>query len=354
MESVFSGAYCTVAATAAADSYAGFLERNINPEYIHIQNASGKPFYISTDVDDFDIDVGDARLNTRAWVMQEQVLSRRTIYFSSNQIYWECGEGVYCENLTQPSSPYTDRYFILDPSFPNRLLESGKGRTLNCISFLFQEYSKRNLTMPSDRSVAISGLVDPVADALDCHSAYGTFQKYFHRNLLWQASDGKMEEIAYDYHMPSWSWMAYSGGIQFLGVSLHDVDWVDHLQFDKECNYAIIADLGRFHNCAMEPDGDHFVILSLFTGREKGWIRYDVENGKDLGDERCFVIGRTEEYYKTTEERYGTMTEVYTPTEKYYILVARPTSTSGEYRRVGIGLVNSDRIVKERLRVQLV
>jgi hypothetical protein len=101
MENVFSYAYCTIAATAAVNSNSGFLERDRSPEYVHVQDASGKKFYISTDIDDFDNDVSEAQLNTRAWVMQEGVLARRTIHFSKNQIYWECGEGVYCENLTQ-------------------------------------------------------------------------------------------------------------------------------------------------------------------------------------------------------------------------------------------------------------
>jgi hypothetical protein len=101
MESVFSQAYCTIAATAAADSNAGFLERDIRTSHVYVQDASGNEFYISDDIDDFDEDVGKAKLNTRAWVMQEAVLSRRTIHFSDKQIYWECGQGIYCENLTR-------------------------------------------------------------------------------------------------------------------------------------------------------------------------------------------------------------------------------------------------------------
>tara|TARA_R110002003_G_scaffold572_10_gene20540 strand:- start:2268 stop:2927 length:660 start_codon:yes stop_codon:yes gene_type:complete len=101
MESVFSQAYCTIAATAAINSNSGFLERDISTEFVYVQDASGKQFYISTDIDDFDKDVGEAKLNTRAWVMQEGVLARRTIHFSANQTYWECGKGVYCENLTK-------------------------------------------------------------------------------------------------------------------------------------------------------------------------------------------------------------------------------------------------------------
>jgi hypothetical protein len=101
MESVFSQAYCTIAATAAADSNAGFLERDIRTNYVYVRDTYGNEFYVSSDIDDFDEDVGNAKLNTRAWVMQEAVLARRTIHFSANQIYWECGAGVYCENLTR-------------------------------------------------------------------------------------------------------------------------------------------------------------------------------------------------------------------------------------------------------------
>jgi hypothetical protein len=101
MESVFSASYCVVAATSAVDSNAGFLERDVSTEYVYVQNSSGERFYVSTDIDDFDEDVGKAQLNDRAWVMQEGVLARRTIHFSANQMYWECGEGVYCENLTR-------------------------------------------------------------------------------------------------------------------------------------------------------------------------------------------------------------------------------------------------------------
>lgn len=101
MEEVFSGAYCTIAATSASNSYAGFLQPHREHGYFHAQDTSGNRFYICAGRDDFENDVEKALLNTRAWVMQERVLSRRTIHFSANQVYWECGEGVYSENLTR-------------------------------------------------------------------------------------------------------------------------------------------------------------------------------------------------------------------------------------------------------------
>jgi hypothetical protein len=59
------------------------------------------------------------------------------------------------------------RYFTLDPNFPSRLLRSGHNATINFVSFLFEEYSNRNLTFPTDRCVAISGLEKRIADALE-------------------------------------------------------------------------------------------------------------------------------------------------------------------------------------------
>jgi hypothetical protein len=101
MEGVFASAYCTIAATSAVDSNAGFLARNTSTEYVRVQDAAGNQVCICTHMDDFENDVEQAGLNKRAWVMQERVLAKRTIHFSANQTYWECGEGVHCENLTK-------------------------------------------------------------------------------------------------------------------------------------------------------------------------------------------------------------------------------------------------------------
>jgi hypothetical protein len=100
MEDVFASAYCTIAATSAADSNAGFLTRNTSTEYVRVQDGAGNEVYVCTQMDDFESDVENAELNKRAWVLQERLLSRRTLHFSANQAYWECGKGVYCENLT--------------------------------------------------------------------------------------------------------------------------------------------------------------------------------------------------------------------------------------------------------------
>ncbi|KAF2003865.1 hypothetical protein P154DRAFT_428023, partial [Amniculicola lignicola CBS 123094] len=128
---------------------------------------------------------------------------------------------------------------------------------------LLKDYLKQNLTVLINRCVAMSGLENCIAHALKCYSRYGIFKKYRYRNLLWHALNDKVDEILYpdDSPVPSWSWMAYSGGIELLDVPLGQVDWVDYLIFDDECDYALITNALRFKNLAAEADGKRYAVL---------------------------------------------------------------------------------------------
>ena len=116
----------------------------------------------------------------------------------------------------------------------------------------------------------------------------------------------------------------------------------------------------------MEPDRKHYAILD-FGRTKRGWIQYDVFEDKDVFEdedvfedkglfkdedlfkERCVVAGRKFSKDKDKIED-GDRLDV----KEYYILVVRPTSVDGEYRRVGVGLIKSDYVVRQRLNVRVV
>lgn len=90
-----------IAASSAINSRAGFLERRVNSHYSRFVDGTGRQIYVCDDTDDCEKEIDSALLNTRGWVLQERVLPRRTIHFSTNHTYWKCGEGVCCENLNR-------------------------------------------------------------------------------------------------------------------------------------------------------------------------------------------------------------------------------------------------------------
>jgi hypothetical protein len=184
----------------------------------------------------------------------------------------------------------------------------------------------------------MSGLHTRIARTLGCDGRYGTLETYLHRNLLWHASDHKLQKIAHESYVPSWSWMAYDGGISFLDeeeIPFDRVQWITDLRFDEHCDHALIADVGVFQGCTMEWEGSRFAVFDL-SETNRGWIRYDVEDGKNLLEEHCVVVGSTEN------------------SKVYYILLVRPTSVDSEYKRVGMGQVSKNCLVRKRVDVRVV
>jgi hypothetical protein len=104
METVFSSAYCVLVASRAYNQTDGFLQPRRERDYIALrEKGNGAPFYICENIDDFNSHVLNGHLNKRGWVLQEHALARRSVFFTEDQTYFECGDGVRCETLTRMS-----------------------------------------------------------------------------------------------------------------------------------------------------------------------------------------------------------------------------------------------------------
>lgn len=134
--------------------------------------------------------------------------------------------------------------------------------------------------------------------------------------------------------------MAYSGCIELLDVPLGEVDWVDHLMFDEECEHALITNASTFKKLVAKANKKQYAVLDS-DGSKRGWIEYDVGDSEELVEEWCVVVGRTREVDATGDE-------------EYYILVIRPTDVDNDYRRVGIGLIPSSCVVGPEISVRVV
>ena len=106
MGEIYRNSVCTIAATAAIDGRFGcFFARNsrLTEPCKVVVSTLGIHGDLSSISNDLCVivpqylwqnDVDKAPLNKRAWVLQERILSPRTIHFGRNQLLWECREHV--------------------------------------------------------------------------------------------------------------------------------------------------------------------------------------------------------------------------------------------------------------------
>jgi hypothetical protein len=141
--------------------------------------------------------------------------------------------------------------------------------------------------------------------------------------------------------------MAYIGGIRFMEIPLGSVDWSHHLRFDEKCDHAIISNLWTFQNCKIRLYGAQYIVLD-YDGTRRGQIWYDVEGSQDFLEEQCVVVGRKRKD-KDEDKEDNTL-----GVEEYYVLAVRPTKVDGEYRRTGVGLIQSNCVVGQRINIRVV
>ncbi|RKK23481.1 hypothetical protein BFJ66_g15943 [Fusarium oxysporum f. sp. cepae] len=336
METVFKNAYCTIAATSAEDSTKGFLNRPVeesNLQYVTVPNSSHGKVYVCTSIDDFPGDVDEGVLNKRAWVLQERALSRRTIHFTKRQTYWECGGGVRCETLTYMRNEKSS--LRSDPEFPRSIEKRFPTAKIKLFQSLFAEYSNFGLTNKTDRPIAIDSLVRELAKVFRTNVRYGIFECYLHRSLVWRRSENiLMAQIPYTagHAVPSWSWMAYDGQIDYSEIQ--DVEWDKSVQFveDKASNaasnpendgYVLEARVKRFQDCEIKPEGLEHVICDK-EGYEVVHLWFDQDREASI-EIRCAIMGRK------WEPEDGK--------RKYYVLVVTEGPERGSWVRVGMGSI---------------
>jgi hypothetical protein len=339
METVFRNAYCTIAASSAADSTVGFLgpEKRAR-KYVKVPKSSHGPIYVCEAIDDFHGDVEDNLLNKRAWVLQERALSRRTIHFTTCQSYWECGAGVQCQTLTRMHN--SKSLFLGDPRFPMSLLSRFEKDRITLFQYLFRRYSRLGITVKTDRSVAISGLEKRLVETFETEGQHGVTEKYLHRSLLWQRDgDPRMKRILYkNRKVPSWSWMAYEGHIKYMPIEFGTVGWNEIVRFGAR-DTILEAQVKEFRHCRVERSGTQCEVSDKTDGSEGGWLRYDEEDCIAVETVKCVIIG-SEIGREAGSER------------QYYILLVTPPSLGERletgleygseegleiYKRVGVG-----------------
>ncbi|KAK3399044.1 heterokaryon incompatibility protein-domain-containing protein [Sordaria brevicollis] len=246
MASVYQNAYLTISAGTAAAAAEGFLEgrqhmaareKNVyTTEWSASDNTNVETTLaariIPSSVNHWKYMVNHGLpLNTRGWTMQEKILSRRVITYSTHELQWTCLSLNTCEcGYLLDSNKRGHNTISINPDLSRREASYQWAK-------IIAEYSSRCLTYVEDKLPAISG----VAHALQpiFRSAYlaGHWVDNLPEELAWKAMPPHPEynppssslsssssETTKQYIAPTFSWASIRGGSVECVYLNHDIE----------------------------------------------------------------------------------------------------------------------------------
>ncbi|KAM5341800.1 hypothetical protein ACJ41O_014831 [Fusarium nematophilum] len=169
----------------------------------------------------------------RAWVMQERMLSPRTLAFAKTQVFWECR----CKRASEEfPSEYPIELFekwhrdFEQPRLQNKLKTHGLNHHADSrlgddrmprLSLAWHNlvilYSRKDITFEQDKLVAVSGLADLFAAQMGTDYIAGLWKSTLLKDLLWEVdADNSVSKRPLSYRAPSWSWASVECPVKYL------------------------------------------------------------------------------------------------------------------------------------------
>lgn len=233
MAHVYSFCILNISADAAQDGDGGlFRQQYENFCSVQVELDGNKHHLLFHDPKFWRNDVEASPLGRRGWVVQEQILSPRSLHFSQDQVYWECRQERFAE------------LFPRAPPGALKILPQFELDTYQTWRRIVEKYSKCQLTFFSDKLIAISGLarrtctqlrIDPV-DYLA-----GLWRKDLAGQLLWKrvGTTECTNCLVWEpdiFGAPSWSWASVNYPVEFFR------------EYSKLTTYLKILEVETFHS----------------------------------------------------------------------------------------------------------
>lgn len=160
-------------------------------------------------------------ISKRAWTLQERLLSPRALIYGS-RFLWQCHTAQYSDGGIE------DWSFDVLGSGHRRLLsgasgsiqsarqaEIGSQQVFQVWYHTVQEYTRRELTLPSDKLPAIAGMAKAVHDITGDLYLAGLWKSNLAYELMWSSNPPTKFATPSVWRAPSWSWASIDNGVSF-------------------------------------------------------------------------------------------------------------------------------------------
>jgi hypothetical protein len=231
MSSVYSNSWVNFAATSSKDGRGGlFLPNNPLLSRPCLVNASWTGLeagvYLCLDENAWERRVENGPLNKRAWVLQERLLTPRTVHCAYDQLWWSCADTRSSCSEAFPNGVPMQMSHSTAGLMAALSLSGGNDLTLSNENWLgiVKDYTKATLTYSSDKLVALAGIAEAATQIIgfprDSYLA-GLWKFDLRVDLLWRMAGSGSRPAT--YRAPSWSWASVDGGVYFHSADKRDV-----------------------------------------------------------------------------------------------------------------------------------
>jgi Heterokaryon incompatibility protein (HET) len=220
--------------------------------------------------------VKESTYNSRGWTFQEQILSRRRLFFLSDDIAFQCRSDLFSlhgtldailtkinhskfKTLARTELNFTEIYEIQKQV---RRLASGKAwpasighldwiwashgnppaiwdRNFSIWTEIVEDYSAKHFSFDDDILNAFTGIQTAFAGYSSWKMIQGLPETLIHVALLWIPLENTVRRTmpkSSSNQFPSWSWTGWKGGISYVLSYKDDVisDFISHISFSSD------------------------------------------------------------------------------------------------------------------------
>jgi hypothetical protein len=229
MTHVYGAATLTVAASSASTANEGFLlDKKFTefPEHVFelpIRCPDGQLGTVIMFRPPPSTHLSAEPLDSRGWTLQERHLSNRFLDFKKLQLRWSCN--TFLLNQEQGYIDGWDKDDIVDAIAQ---IDAVYDATATWMRMIYG-YTLRNLTVPTDRILAISGIADVLGQWIEGEYWAGLWESNLPICLLWQAATPESESTSLparpvEYQGPSWSWVSVNAMVHYNPLTANTFD----------------------------------------------------------------------------------------------------------------------------------
>ena len=170
-------------------------------------------------------------LLSRAWCLQEDLLSKCKLYYASDQLYWECDHLAVSEDgLADPeiAPSFSTSSSLSNANEPESAVQASRYWYRHVIGW---NYSKRSATKATDRLIAVAGLARRAANTIKSRYVAGLWENHVLEGLLWEQNTDYKVQLSKTHCAPSWSWASWQGGTRWKSLGEGHENFVPGCEF---------------------------------------------------------------------------------------------------------------------------